>query len=535
MKKLKLFKLLAIAMTASLLLSACTSTKPSPSAPTASDSQKSSVPSGTLISDKPLTLTAHLHWGNVYALSDKWTIVNEAAKRTNISLKGTASEAESNSKQAFNLMIASKNIPDMVGGNRDDINKYGMEGAFAPLNDLIDKHAPNIKKYLDSNPDVKAAITAADGKIYQIPFVYRALVSEAWFIREDWLNKLNLKAPTTVDEMYNVLKAFTTQDPNGNGQKDEVGIFTRMGGATENKVLSVLSLFGVSDYWHTNKNGKVQLGLYTPEYKQAIKNVAKWYAEGLIDKEIFTRGGKSRDILYPENNGGVIHDWIPSTSGYNPKVSATVPGFKVVGILPPKDINGNQWEIAARDKLDGAGWAISNSNKNKVESMKYMDFWWTEEGVKLSTYGIEGDTYTMVDGKPKYTDKVLKASTPINDFMRKIGGQINDIGYPHDASYELQMMDSEGVKALELYEKSGVVNKMNVKLPALSFTEKELDLITSKYPTCRTYMLEQLQKWTFDGSKIDAEFDKYMSTLKSMGIEEIIATYQSAYDRLNKK
>lgn len=531
MKKQRFFNIVAMAMVTTIVLSACS--KPTPST-SGTDSSKSTT-NGVLCSDKPLTLTAHIHWGDMYVLDDNMPIVKDIAKLTNITLKDTASKAQTSSKQAFNLMIASKDIPDMVGGNRDDINKYGVQGAFTPLNDLINKYAPDIKKYLDENPVVKAAITASDGNIYQIPTVYTAKVSEGWFIRQDWLDKLKLKAPTTVDEMHDVLKAFETQDPNGNGKKDEVGIFTTLGGDADNKVLSVFSLFGVSDYWHTDKNNKISLGLYTPEYKQAIKNVSKWYSEGLIDKEIFTRGSKSRDDLFPQNNGGVIHGWLPSTSGYNPKVSAIVPGFKLVGILPPKDSNGDQWEVAARDLLPGAGWAMSASNKYQAESMKLMNFMYTEQGVKLSTYGVEGDTYTMVNGVPTYTDKVLKASTPINDFMRKQGGQIEDVGYLHDASYEKFMMSPEGVAANDLYNNSGVVNKLNVKIPPLSFTDKELTLITSKYPTCRTYMLEQLQKWTMDGSKIDAEYDKYMATLKSMGIEDVIATYQAAYGRVKTK
>ncbi|MDI6619375.1 MAG: extracellular solute-binding protein [Clostridiales bacterium] len=532
-KRQNLLGLLSISIAAVLIFTSCTS-KPGKSTTTVDGSSTSSN-SKFLCSNKPVTLTAHIHWGNVYVLNDNWTITKEAAKMTNISLKGTASQAETDSKQAFNLMIASKNIPDIVGGNRDDINKYGTEGAFVPLNNLIDKYAPHIKSFLNENPDVKAAITASDGNIYQIPTVYRSSISEGWFIRKDWLDKLNLKVPTTVDELHDALKAFVTKDPNGNGKPDEVGVFTRLAGAQDNKVLSVLSLFGVSDYWHTNANGKVELGLYTPEYKQAIKNVSKWYSEGLIDKEIFTRGSNSRDILFQANNGGVIHDWIPSTSSYNTKIASKVPGFKLVGMLPPKDINGNQWEVANRDKLPGSGWSMSSNNKHQTETMKYMDFWYTDEGVRLSTYGIEGDTYTMVDGKPQYTDKVLKASNPINDYMRKIGGQIEDMGYLHDASYENFMTDDEGRKTIELYQNSGVINKMNVKLPPLGFSEKELDIVTSKYPTCRTYMLEQLQKWTLDGSSIDGEFDKYMSTLKSMGIEDVISVYQTAYDKIKSE
>lgn len=537
-RKKLLAKTVSLLLLCSMLLSACGVQGEAPQA-SSSGAQTSEAPgapaqqdTALMASAEPLELTAHIHWGDVYVLNDNWTIEKEAAKLTNVSLKGTASEMEVDSKQAFNLMIASKDIPDLVGGHRDDINKYGVEGAFMPLNDLIEQYAPNIKKVLDANPDIKGAITASDGNIYQVPFVYEALVSEGWFIRQDWLDKLDLPVPTTVDELRDVLTAFVNEDPNGNGKKDEVGLFTRLNTAEDNKVLSVLSLFGVSDYWHLNREGKAETGLYTPAYKEAIKNVSEWYAQGLIDKEIFTRGAQSRDILFPENNGGVLHDWIPSSSGYNNKIKDIVPGFRLVGMLPPKDSNGDQWEVASRDKLNGEGWAISASNKHPVESIKYMDFWWTQAGRRLMTYGIEGDTYTMVNDVPTYTDKVLKADVSITEYINRMGGQIQDIAYLHDASYENFAMDEEGAKMTKLYTDSGVVNKLNPKLPALSFTEAELDIISSKYPPCRTYMLEQLQKWTFDGSKIDAEFDSYMQTLKSMGMDEIVSIYQAAYERL---
>lgn len=546
----KFLRTMALAVAATLLLTACSSGGGSSAGESSSSAAESSTPtsstaeaSGTtsedtgsgeesyLCSDEPLELTAHIHWGNVYVLSDDWTVTNEAAKMTNISLKGTASPMETDSTEAFNLMIAGQDIPDIVGGNRDLINQYGMEGAFMPLNDLIEEYAPDFKKILDENPDIKGAITAADGNIYQIPFVYESLVSEAWFVRQDWLDAVGMEAPTTVDELHDVLTAFVNEDPNGNGQKDEVGYFTRLTN-TDNVLKGLLSLFGIQDAWHTDEEGNVGVGLYSEEYKEAIKSVSQWYAEGLIDPEIFTRGSNARDILFPENNGGVIHDWIPSTTGYNEKLQESVPGFKVVGILPPTDVNGDQWEVEARARLSGAGWAIGANNEHPEETMKYMNFWWTEAGRRLQTYGVEGDTYTMVGGEPVYTDKVLNATNPINDYMRQIGGQIEDMASLHDNSYERFMSDEEGNRVTKMYEESGLVNKMNVKLPAVSFTQEELDVVNSKWQPCRNYMLEQLQKWTFDGSTIDAEFDQYMANLKSMGIEDVIAAYQSAYDRL---
>lgn len=490
-----------------------------------------------LCSDEPIELTAHLHTNNLYVLNDDWYIMDEAARLTNVALKGTASTMETDSQNAFNLMIASKDIPDVVGGRLVDINKYGMEGAFMPLNDLIEKYAPNIQKMLEENPDVKAAVTAADGNIYEIPSLYDSEVSQCWFIRKDWLDKLGLEIPETVDELYDVLTAFVNEDPNGNGKKDEVGFFTRLTTAGGGNVLQgILSLFGINEHLHTNEEGKITYGCYTPEYKEAMKNISQWYEEGLIDKEIFTRGDKARDMLYPENNGGLIHDWYSSTSGYNDKLKDEVPGFELVGILPPTDINGDQWELDSRSKLttngEGRGWAISAENPYPEETIKYFDFWWTDKGEELQVWGIEGDTFTYDEnGEPIYTDKVLNSADPINVYMAKIGAQNFDIGHVSSSDYEKFMMSQAGADSLELYKSSGVVNKMNKNLPPLGFTDEETDVIQSKWPSIQAYVAEQTQKWTFDGSSIDAEFDGYMETLRSMGVEEVIAAYQAAYDR----
>lgn len=485
-------------------------------------------------SDEPLTLTAHIHWNNGSVLNDKMIIPKEFARYTNITLEGVASELDTDSAQAFNLMIANKTLPDIVGGKRIDINKYGVEGAFQPLNDLIKQYAPDIDKLLEENPDIKGAITAEDGNIYQIPFVYGSQISETWFIREDWLDAVGKEVPTTVEELHDVLVAFVNEDANGNGEKDEIGYFMRET-STDNKLTPLLSLFGVSDFWHTDENGVVSIGTYSPEYKEAIKNVSQWYAEGLIDAEIFTRDANLRETLFTENNGGLTHDWVASTSGYNKSAVNSVPGFHLVGMLPPTDINGEQWEVSSRDRLTGSGWAISVDNQHTEETMKYMNFYFTDTGRRISTYGVEGVTYNMVDGKPVYTDDILNSGEAINGQIMKMGGMIEDMAYLHDNSYEAFAMDEEGARIIELYTEQGVVGKKNPKLPALSFTAEENNLIVSKYPACRAYMLEQLQKWTFNGSDIDNEFDRYMQTLKEMGMDEIVQAYQNAYDRTIQK
>lgn len=506
----------------------------SSSASTETETSSTGEEDSLLITEEPLTLTAHIHNGATEVLSDDWIIEEEAGRMTNIYLEGTASVNETDAVNAFNLMIASKDLPDIVGGpHRVDLMKYGMEGAFIPLNDLIDQYAPNIRKMLDENPDVEAAITAEDGNIYLIPTLEDSVMSQAWFIRQDWLDKLGLEIPETVDELHDVLLAFVNEDPNGNGEKDEVAFFNRnvfgqdLGGAHS----ALFSLFGVNLKFHTDENGTVQLGAYQPEMKEAMKNVSQWYSEGLIDQEIFTRGGNARDVLFSENNGGLSHDWYPSLSAYNDKMPELVPGFELVGILPPEDINGDQWEQESRTKVTDMGWAISVQNEHPEETIKYFDFWWSEVGERLMMYGIEGEHFEMVDGKPVYTDKVLNADEPINNYMKSIGGQQYQMGHWNLSEYENFMMSQAGVDVVELYKEAGVVDKLNVNLPALSLTAEETEIIQSKWPVISTYIQEQIQKWTFDGSNIDAEFDKYINDIKGMGMDEVLAAYQAAYDR----
>lgn len=106
-------------------------------------------------------------------------------------------------------MMSTGELSDLVYYvDRTDINKYGQEGAFAPLNDLIDEYAPNYKKYLDAHPEVRKAITTEDGQIYGLLVAGSDEVKAAqgWEIRKDWLDKLGLETPKTVNELHDVLK-----------------------------------------------------------------------------------------------------------------------------------------------------------------------------------------------------------------------------------------------------------------------------------------------------------------------------------------
>ena len=145
------------------------------------------------------------------------------------------------------MLLASGNITDIVGSSRlkDYANQFGPSGAFLPLNELIDKHAPHIKSFFDERPKIRQSITADDKNIYYIPNLPDGKLGRAYWLRTDWLDALNLEIPTTVEEYETVLRAFRNQDPNGNDIKDEIPFFARHW----QELIRLVTLFGVLEDW----------------------------------------------------------------------------------------------------------------------------------------------------------------------------------------------------------------------------------------------------------------------------------------------
>jgi len=135
--------------------------------------------------------------------------------------------------------------------------------------------------------------------MYYIPYLPDGKYGRGYWIRTDWLEALDLEVPQTVDEYEAVLRAFKTQDPNGNGEADEVPFFARQWP----ELIRLVTLWDGrahgSDTYHDFlvEDGKIGHGYVGEGYREGIANLARWYAEGLIDAEVFTRGSSARDFL----------------------------------------------------------------------------------------------------------------------------------------------------------------------------------------------------------------------------------------------
>ncbi len=472
------------------------------------------------ITDEPLELTLFAKEIDDYADKSIWL---GAADMTNVLLKPTLSENVTDMDQALALAVAAKNIPDVIyDWKQENFNKYGAQGALIPLNDLIEEHAPNYKKFLEDNPDVKYYSTADDGNIYHIPAIADGDASTAWFIRQDWLDKLGLEAPNNLEEFYNVMVAFRDQDPNGNGQKDEVPVFTRLG-----DVEAFFSLFNTSETFKY-QDGKVSYGpLDEAKFLPAIIEITKWYKEGLIDREFFTRSD-AKDYFTTNNTGGIIHDWLGSTAKRNDVLQETIPGFNLTVFAPPEGVDGVRREQNRRSRFMGEGWGISSMNEHPVETIKLFDFFYSEEGRRLANFGLEGVHYDMIDGKPQFKDSILHAEESVAAIMSKSRSLIN-FGYWQDYEYEAQWSNQIAVDGLKMYTEGGYLPDP-LEQPYLSYFE-DADRHNTLKTQIETHLDETLQQWIFGRKDPATDYANFKETLKTLGVDEYIEIEQKAYTK----
>lgn len=449
-----------------------------------------------------------------------------AEEKTGIRLINTVSQISSDANTAYNTMLAASDLPDVVLTGTTNMRELAKSGGLVPLDDLIDKYAPNIKSFFENCPEGKAMATIGD-KIYFIPGTLvdvgsATAPSQGFFIRQDWLDKLGLDTPTTIQEYHDVLKAFKTQDPNGNGQADEIPYFSRT-----KSLEGLLQLWNASPYSLKDEDGNVVYSPLTENYKEAMKELSKWYAEGLIDPEIFSRT-QARDQLLGQNVGGSTVDWFSSTGAYNTSLKDVIPGFEFDYMLPPENSDGEVRSLVARGKLHGYGWGISTAvdEEDYIELIKYFDFWMSKEGSDLSSHGVEGVSYTNnPDGSFDWTDEAKNYADGIPNYLRSIGvTELGSIGQIEVEESQMAENAREGFIAYKELVEEPVKN--------LSYDDEDQKIVTKYETNIRTAINEYTAKWLMGQMDVDATWDEYISTLKSMGVDELVKAYNNAYKHM---
>lgn len=482
---------------------------------------------GFPIVNEPITLTVYGARDQNQADWDEVFVLNKYEEMTGIHMD-YQEVPEDGFEENKQLLFASNELPDVflrAALNNNQISMYGVSsGQLMPLDDLIEEYAPNISALFEENPQLRQSCLASDGHIYALPRIDLAMsgvIDFKQWINKVWLDNLGLEVPTTLEEFKEVLIAFRDQDPNGNGEADEIPLGIR----EPSSIYQLGGSFGLSyqmrDTYDLDEDGKIHNWLCDDKFKDYLMWMNELYEEKLLWQDYYKNDRPSwRSNLAGEKFGAMYmpysdvflnceKDYI----GYEPLIGPT--GEKY-------------WSDGMTGAQTGC-FALSSTCSNPEAAIRWVDYFFGEEGSEFFAFGIEGETYYIdEEGIPRYVDEILNAE---EGFMTA-QGKINLVpgnGFPYLKTQRISSVVgsnyTEEVAACLIdylpevcYDKPAVMPEDIDRVVAI-----EQDLVNYRDESVSKFIIGE---WEFD------MWDEYCQTLEQIGIRELEEIYQRALDAI---
>lgn len=433
---------------------------------------------------------------------------------------------------ALAMLMAGGNLPDFICGiSYADANDYALEGAFAPIDEYM-ASSPWLSKLMKERPEIVPFMTAADGKMYRWPRVQqdpRLQCWMGWAVRQDWLDELKLKVPQTVDELYELLKAFKKRDPNCIPTTgDPRALIWQWGAGSANSSSQTLWDYAVD-------NGKVAYGPIQPQYREAMIFLNKLFKEQLLDAEFATRIQNDKEV--ERHTSGLVGFANPSgISGIqaaNVAWSAAGGKQKYIPIHPPKGPYGHRQNPTIQMAVDYAngGGVMAKTCKNKELLARYVDLYYSPSGSLLSFWGTYGDWWTYdKDGKMVYSERYQNSKIKGNVFVQHyIGPQWQGPMLVNAAALAAWGggWDTEQFQRRLFWSEES--NSM--VMPQVPLLKKEKDRANALMADINTLVSEYAFGFINGAKSLDKDYNDMVAKLKSLGIDEVTSILQAGYDR----
>lgn len=461
---------------------------------------------------------------------------------------------EQSMQEKLNLVLASEDYPDVILGlNISPAQQmiYGSQGAFLPLNDLIEKQGTQTKKMFEDNPNIKSIITALDGNIYALPEVnecYHCSMSQKLWIYEPWLRKLNLDMPETTEEFYEVLKAFKEQDPNGNGIADEIPLSISPKSWSSSIDAFLLNAFVYNPVFSSNykhifvKDGKLDVSYNKPEWREGLRFMNRLYAEGLLAPESFTQDDNQL-IQIGENPDTVI---LGASTGGHQGVFTQLLGesgrWKEYKTVPPLQGPGGV-RYAAFDStgLNPGAFVITKKAKHPELALRWADGLYEREHTLRSVYGRPDQEWREakegeigINGEPADWSELKSYGTVQNVAWIQTGPSLrtNDFRLSAVAKGEDDLEVILYNETKNNYEPHKPTDVSTV--PPLFLSNEQASEAADLSKTINDYVDEMMARFIIGDASLDNDWDVYVQQLEAMNVSRLLEIYQQAYDGRSK-
>ncbi|MFI6588800.1 extracellular solute-binding protein [Paenibacillus glucanolyticus] len=307
-------------------------------------------------------------------------------------IKVTMNKPASDYDQKLLAAIASGEKFDLLQISKEKMSTFIDQGILMPLTDQV-----NGSKVLSDTDVIPAKeweqVKTKDGQVYGVFTKYQGGTMP--IVRKDWLTKLNLSEPETLDDYYKVLKAFTEQDPDGNGKKDTYGLST----AGMYELQGFFSAAGLKQRYVETADGKLDVPYSTDAAIPVYEWLNKLFTEGILDPNFATNDtGKMRDLFLTDRVGMITYwdAWVGMLNNTRYEQDPTTK-FEAKGLPGAADSNGNH--MLRRGDPDV--WVVPINAEHPKTAFEFIEWWHSEEGITLGSLGIKDIDYT-VDNSGKY-------------------------------------------------------------------------------------------------------------------------------------
>ncbi|WP_152401167.1 extracellular solute-binding protein [Paenibacillus cellulositrophicus] len=447
------------------------------------------------------------------------TVLNKIEEKTGTDIKFSWIP-DASKEERINTSLASDSLADIVTLtilDNSSVRNALKSGMFWEVEPFLDEF-PNLAKI---SQDMRRS-ASIDGKLYGVPF-QKDLARNGVVIRKDWLDKLGLSVPKTTDELMNVAKAFTEQDPDGNGQKDTTGFMDRSDliyGAFK----TLGSYFGTPNNWQVTDDGKMIPEFETEGYVKTMDYMKTLYEKGYINQDFAVTAKTDQQQKFAQGKAGIY-------------VGALFDGKNLLNMA--KGVQDNM-QLALVNNITSTGnesdraiWAANNGiggllafPKSEVKDeaelkrvLKFVNDLMDDDVYALMTYGIEGVHYT-VDAN----DAVTITNTDLwqQEVQPFASSRPSETGYKiHDAD----PLKAEADKLIKENAKYGVLN------PAYSL---ESETYTTQGSELQKIITDATYKYILGKINLD-EFKAAVENWKKSGGSKIIEEYEAAYKATQQK
>ena len=467
-------------------------------------------------------------------------------------------------------IAARQDLPDILWGvnvGASTVSKYGQEGYFVDLRPYYEDVEGKSKIFWERMAEcltdyqqeyvVNKMIDPDTGGIYGVPTIETSLVDDLDFmvwINRQWLDKLNLQAPTNTDELYTVLKAFKDNDCNGNGDpNDEIPLFGSQNTSSPAKAMNwLINLFIYYNDGHLwqdyDGDGQIESVYTQDKYREALSFIHRLYKEKLLTTMIYTASSSDMKSITTPNNGtalcGIFTGHLTSHTTFNNEVLYQYECLQTWGAATKGDISY---------ALDC--YITETAQKREVvdECFNLLMTMWTKDGALRIRYGAKDINWTDADEGAKSEYGIPAQYKMLNDpFMQQnnvmwgdIAGTLNDYAEGESAQLDESKLGPWQTKKSQMLAQAyqfylNAVEKNNPNyladpfLETFSLTKVDDDAINMKRTNVNNVINTYIKNFVTGDKKLDidnpAHWQEFLNEMKKEGYDDVRAMYQKYYE-----